>query len=97
MRESRQQSSGAERKSVWSREARLMKTRAIASQGNLSVSMEGRTAVLTGTVANEHARDLAARLCLLEPGVSKVENRLTIPEELTPPSVPAFAPPVPNP
>lgn len=81
--------------------ARLSKNRAIATQGNLTVSMEGRTAVLTGTVANEHARDLAARLCLLEPGVSKVDNRLTIPEELptsgSGPSVPTFAPPVPNP
>jgi osmotically-inducible protein OsmY len=76
---------------------RLTKSKAIAAQGNIGVAMEGRTAVLTGMVANEHARDLAARLCLLEPGVSKVENRLTIPEELTPPSEPAFAPPVPIP
>lgn len=76
---------------------RLTKSKAVAAQGNLTVAMEGRTAVLTGTVANEHARDLAARLCLLEPGVSKVENRLTIPEDLTPPSTPAFAPPAPNP
>jgi osmotically-inducible protein OsmY len=67
---------------------RLTKSKAVAAQGNIAVSMEGRTAVLTGAVANEHARDLAARLCLLEPGVSKVENRLTIPEELSPPSVP---------
>lgn len=70
---------------------RLTKSKAVSAQGNLVVAMEGRTAVLTGVVANEHARDLAARLCLLEPGVSKVENRLTIPEEVLP--TPGSAPP----
>ncbi len=64
---------------------RLTNSKAVAAQGDVVVTMEGRTAVLTGVVANEHSRDLAARLCLLEPGVSKVENRLTIPEELAPP------------
>jgi hypothetical protein len=64
--------------------SRLTKSKAVLAQGNVVVAMEGRTAVLSGVVANEHARDLAARLCLLEPGVSKVENRLTIPEELAP-------------
>ena len=66
---------------------RLTRSKSVAAQGNVVVAMEGRTAVLTGVVANEHARDLAARLCLLEPGVSKVENRLTIPEELAPATV----------
>jgi hypothetical protein len=72
---------------------RLTTSKAIAAQGDVVVSMVGRTAVLTGVVANEHSRDLAARLCLLEPGVSKVENRLTIPEELPQPN---FAPPFPG-
>ena len=68
---------------------RLTKSKAVLAQGNIAVAMEGRTAVLMGVVANEHSRDLAARLCLLEPGVSKVENRLTIPEELAPVTGPA--------
>jgi hypothetical protein len=38
----------------------------------------GRTAVLRGTVANAQQRDLLARLALLEPGVSAVQNELVV-------------------
>jgi osmotically-inducible protein OsmY len=81
---------------------RLTNIKSLGSVGNIQVEMSGRTAKLSGTVANEHARDLAARLCLLEPGVSKVENLLVVPEEL-PANSPADssravpAPPVPMP
>lgn len=40
--------------------------------------MTGRVAVLRGTVATEHDRALAERLASLEPGVSRVQNLLTI-------------------
>jgi hypothetical protein len=42
------------------------------------VSVDGRTAILQGTVATEHERDLAARVVLLEPGISDVRNELTV-------------------
>jgi hypothetical protein len=45
---------------------------------SISVSMEGRTAVLSGTVASEHDRVLAERLALLEPGVSAIRNELVV-------------------
>jgi osmotically-inducible protein OsmY len=44
----------------------------------LEVALRGRTAVLTGSVATEHDREILARVLLLEPGVDAVENRLTV-------------------
>ncbi len=52
--------------------------------GEVSVTLEGSTAVLTGTVASKHARDLVERLALLEPGIGAVRNELTVrPDEPT--------------
>lgn len=41
--------------------------------------LHGRTVLLRGSVATAHARDLATRLALLEPGIEQVHNELTIP------------------
>lgn len=50
----------------------------IRSTGPLTVSVEGRTAVLRGMVASDHDRVLAEQVALLEPGISRVRNELTI-------------------
>ncbi len=50
----------------------------------IRVILQGRTAILQGEVATEHARDLAERLLRLEPGVSSVQNELTV--QGTPPA-----------
>ena len=50
----------------------------IQLRGPVSVQMEGRTAVLRGIVTSENDRDLVGRLALLEPGISEVQNELTI-------------------
>ncbi len=42
------------------------------------IEMNDRTATLRGTVSSEHQRALLARLVSLEPGVSSVENLLTV-------------------
>jgi len=42
------------------------------------IEMNDRTATLRGTVTSEHQRALLARLVSLEPGVSNVENLLTV-------------------
>ncbi|MBM4003205.1 MAG: BON domain-containing protein [Planctomycetes bacterium] len=47
---------------------------------NVSVTMEGRTAILTGTVGSENEKDLIGRLARLEPGISDVQNDLEIAE-----------------
>lgn len=44
----------------------------------IGVSMEGETARLTGVVFSERARYLAELLALFEPGISTVENNLTV-------------------
>ena len=44
----------------------------------VTVNIDGRTAVLTGTVASEHARKVAEAMAKLEPGVSEVRNELVV-------------------
>ena len=44
----------------------------------VDVKMDGRTAVLQGTVESQSQRDLLARLALLEPGISDVRNELVV-------------------
>jgi hypothetical protein len=44
----------------------------------VSVRMQGRTAVLQGRVANESDRRMSELLMRLEPGISRVENRVVI-------------------
>lgn len=43
-----------------------------------SVELKGRTATLYGTVRSEHEKKLAGQLVAIEPGISKVENRLVV-------------------
>ncbi|MGQ9770559.1 MAG: BON domain-containing protein [Thermogutta sp.] len=45
---------------------------------NVQVNLEGRTAVLKGTVPTADARLVLERLLLLEPGVDKVQNELVV-------------------
>jgi osmotically-inducible protein OsmY len=59
-------------------EGRLAKTSHIEAITPVKVTMEGSTAILQGTVASEHQRDLARRLAMLEPGISDVRNELTV-------------------
>jgi hypothetical protein len=40
--------------------------------------VEDRVAVLTGTVASEHQKELIAGMLELEPGISSVDNRLIV-------------------
>jgi hypothetical protein len=46
--------------------------------GQVTVSMEGSTAVLVGTVGSEHARDVLEHLAMLEPGIAAVRNELLV-------------------
>jgi len=49
-----------------------------ASAGGVNVQIVGKTAVLQGTVPSDHDRDMAAKLAMLEPGVSQVKNELQV-------------------
>jgi hypothetical protein len=53
-------------------------TSQLRSLGPIRVEIQGRTAILSGTVATEHMRALAEKLALLEPGISEVRNELTV-------------------
>ncbi len=44
----------------------------------VEISIQGRTAVLRGTVPSAGDRLVAERLALLEPGIERVENQLTV-------------------
>ena len=44
----------------------------------IDVKLEGTTAILSGTVADEETSRIASRLALLEPGVYKVQNELAV-------------------
>ena len=44
----------------------------------IQVTMDGRTAILTGAVASERDRRMSQLLVQLEPGVRNVENRIVI-------------------
>jgi hypothetical protein len=57
---------------------RLMTVTQLNATSPLLVEMEGRVAVLRGAVGSEHDRNLAARLVMLEPGVSNVRNELQV-------------------
>lgn len=46
--------------------------------GDVTVAMDGGTAVLSGVVATAEDRDLLGRLAMLEPGVSEVRNELGV-------------------
>lgn len=79
----------------------LSRSRGINRLGDITVEMDGRTAVLRGEVATERDRVLAGRLALLEAGVSQVRNELQVAAALpdksgAPAGRPASASPVPQ-
>lgn len=57
---------------------RLAKARQIQSSSPVQVEMAGGVVVLRGVVQSQHARELAERLVMLEPGVSTVQNELSV-------------------
>jgi hypothetical protein len=60
------------------------------------VDMVGGTAILRGTVASDHDRDLAGRVVMLEASVDRVVNLLVVGNgPVPPPPVPAA--PLPSP
>lgn len=59
-------------------EARLTNLPNLPSAKNITVSVSGRTAILTGSVGSEHEKELLARLAKLEPGISDVQNDLEV-------------------
>lgn len=61
-------------------EARLTKLPGLEKQNDVQVRMEGRTAVLSGSVASDRDRSLVEGLALLEPGISAVRNELVVGE-----------------
>lgn len=59
-------------------QTRLEKLPGIRFIGQSQVAMEGRTAVLKGTVASEEDRELAEALAMMEPDVLDVRNELVV-------------------
>ena len=57
---------------------RIERSLNLGAQRSVSVTVQGRTAVLQGSVATEHEKTLAERLAMLEPGVSRVQNEVTV-------------------
>lgn len=58
----------------------LIQTRSVT----IEVSAEGRSATLRGAVPSEHDRQTTELLVMLEPGIQKVENALTVDPTLPP-------------
>lgn len=76
---------------------RLTKISGLSRVGSINATLEGRTAVLRGTVATEADRQLAEGLARLEPEVMAVRNELVVGPptstgEALPPPSPASAP-----
>jgi osmotically-inducible protein OsmY len=57
---------------------RVNRSSTVQASSPLTVEVSGRTAILRGSVASDRARELAARLILLEPGVDQVDNQLQV-------------------
>ncbi|MDD4266622.1 MAG: BON domain-containing protein [Pirellulaceae bacterium] len=58
--------------------AKLALSPTLQASGPIEVSIAGRTATLRGAVASAHDKRLAGLMLLFEPGISKVENELTV-------------------
>jgi hypothetical protein len=85
-------------------ERRLPRLPGVSLVGTPQVLMEGRTAVVRGVAASERDRELVSRLLLLEPGISSVQNEMTVaqansgPDSIpSPPSSATSEPPPPPP
>jgi hypothetical protein len=59
-------------------QARLTNTVTTRSIGSAQVELNGRTAILRGSVGTARERELVERLASMEPGVSQVQNLLTV-------------------
>jgi len=59
-------------------ETRLKKLPGLEKSDSVQVTMDGRTAILTGSVATDRDRKLIAGLAMLEPGISAVQNELEV-------------------
>ena len=76
-------------------EERLAKMSLGEDYGPLEVTLEGRTATIRGVVATRRERDLVGHLVRMEPGISTVENEVTLPSPSDLP-VPGQTPPAAN-
>ena len=59
-------------------QTRISKFLAARDAGSVQVEVENRTARLSGTVRSEYERDLLEKLLAIEPGVSQVENLISV-------------------
>lgn len=59
-------------------QARFARIPRVREMGSVSVDIREGTAILSGAVGSEDDRRLLAKLLLLEPGVSEVQNDLTV-------------------
>jgi osmotically-inducible protein OsmY len=50
----------------------------VRGSGSVSVTMDGKRAVVKGQVKSERDRELIGRMLLLEPGVGDVQNELVV-------------------
>ena len=67
-------------------QTRLNDTFARRAMTGAAAQVSGRTAILQGAVSSDHERALAEQLASLEPGVSQVQNLLTVAPTLPPQS-----------
>jgi hypothetical protein len=63
---------------------RLTSLPQIPPSSRFEVLVAGRTAMLRGEVPSERVRQLAAALLSFEPGISEIDNRLTVNRQLDP-------------
>jgi hypothetical protein len=68
--------------------ARVQQSTSLAPLASVRVEMQDGVATLNGAVASDHQRALAAQLVALQPGVRRVDNRLTVS-----PAGPSLSPP----
>ncbi len=64
---------------------RLTRLPGLTGMTAVAVTMEGQTAVLTGSVDSIRVRDLVARLAMFEPGIAAVRNELSVTPSAAPP------------
>lgn len=57
---------------------RVQRVLNVAPSRPVTINVEGRVAILRGTVATEHEKLLAEKLAMLEPGISEVKNDLVV-------------------
>jgi len=68
-------------------QSRISAILAARDAGTVRVVVEDRKATLIGSVRSEYERLLLAKLAAIEPGISRVENRITIEEVLVVPAL----------